>query len=618
MSAAFSHGPIAPSAPTCRFRGALLSALGMAVALSGLAGCSRGRTSEPQATLTTAQAAAPVGQGFNLNASDLRFILQQIRIAESHAAGGTLLGPGPDQVGHPTLPFGLRTVDGRFNNLQPGQAGYGAADQVFPRVLPPSFRPAESGTSYAQKRGLVVDSRPRTVSNLIVDQTVNNPAAVVAAGPVPDIDPETGIIFIPNVAPDVGLSAPYNSIFTLFGQFFDHGLDLATKGGGTVFVPLQPDDPLFAPDGPNFMLLTRATNRPGPDGVLGDDPATPEDESADDVQEATNTTTPFVDQNQTYTSHPSHQVFLRQYRLDAAGRPVASGKLIDGAIARNIGNWSEVKAQARSLLGIALEDLDVLNVPLLATDAYGRFQRGPSGFPQVVFPGGALAEGNPAAPIAVAGSVKTGHAFLDDIAHHAAPVGDHDGNPATPPQPLLPDGDPGTADDHDPATYDDELLGAHFVTGDGRGNENIGLTMIHTVFHSEHNRLVDDIHGLINATLTPGEILEWNAANPASGWDYGERLFQAARFVTEMEYQHLVFEEFARKVQPRSTSSPATTPRSTRPSWPSSRTPSTASATRCSPRRWPASTPTAPPTTCRCSPPSSTRWPSTTTAPAGR
>ena len=34
-----------------------------------------------------------------------------------------------------------------------------------------------------------------------------------------------------------------------------------------------------------------------------------------------------------------------------------------------------------------------------------------------------------------------------------------------------------------------------------------------------------------------------------SGWN-GERLFQAARFVTEMQYQHLVFEEFARKVQP--------------------------------------------------------------------
>src|SRR4029077_3242460 len=31
---------------------------------------------------------------------------------------------------------------------------------------------------------------------------------------------------------------------------------------------------------------------------------------------------------------------------------------------------------------------------------------------------------------------------------------------------------------------------------------------------------------------------------------FGERMFQAARFVTEMEYQHLVFEEFARKIQP--------------------------------------------------------------------
>src|SRR5690606_18200069 len=32
-------------------------------------------------------------------------------------------------------------------------------------------------------------------------------------------------------------------------------------------------------------------------------------------------------------------------------------------------------------------------------------------------------------------------------------------------------------------------------------------------------------------------------------WD-GERLFQVGRFTNEMEYQHLVFEEFARKMQP--------------------------------------------------------------------
>ena len=38
--------------------------------------------------------------------------------------------------------------------------------------------------------------------------------------------------------------------------------------------------------------------------------------------------------------------------------------------------------------------------------------------------------------------------------------------------------------------------------------------------------------------------------SPRLEWD-GERLFQAAKFGTEMQYQHLVFEEFARTVQPQ-------------------------------------------------------------------
>ena len=77
---------------------------------------------------------------------------------------------------------------------------------------------------------------------------------------------------ITNAAPDEGLSAPFNSWFTLFGQFFDHGLDLVGKGGsGTVFIPLMPDDPLYVPGSPtNFMVLTRATvlGR-APDGIMG-------------------------------------------------------------------------------------------------------------------------------------------------------------------------------------------------------------------------------------------------------------------------------------------------------------------------------------------------------------
>ncbi|MCY1547976.1 hypothetical protein D9M68_840610 [compost metagenome] len=53
-------------------------------------------------------------------------------------------------------------------------------------------------------------------------------------------------LFIPNTAPDEGLSAGFNSWFTLFGQFFDHGLDLVNKGGnGNIYIPLQLDDPLY-------------------------------------------------------------------------------------------------------------------------------------------------------------------------------------------------------------------------------------------------------------------------------------------------------------------------------------------------------------------------------------
>jgi Ca2+-binding RTX toxin-like protein len=478
--------------------------------------------------------AAPVGQGFNLNASDLRFILRQIEIAEQHAATatpqnpcGTLLGTGPHQippgtVGE-TLPWGLRTVDGSCNNLVAGQETFGAADEPFPRLVARKLRSAEVG-SYAQVGGLVTDSQPRIISNLIVDQTASNPAAVEAAGEVPQVDGNSYVI--PNVAPDVGLSAPYNSWFTLFGQFFDHGLDLVNKGGnGAVMIPLQPDDPLYVAGSPlNFMVLTRAT--------------------IDADGEAINQTSPFIDQSQTYSSHPSHQVFLRAYEADASGRPAATGGLITGTTG-GMATWADVKAQAATQLGIELVDTDALAVPLLRTDPYGRFERGPSGYPLLVtglgpdgFPNSAddtVVEGDPTAPVGTAGAVRTGHAFLDDIAHHAAP------SPT-----RSPDADPGTVDDADPTTYDDEMLDAHFVAGDGRVNENIGLITVHHVFHSEHNRLTGQIKQVITDD-DPAMLSEWQVAPGV--WN-GERIFQAARFVTEMEYQHLAFEEFARKVQP--------------------------------------------------------------------
>jgi Ca2+-binding RTX toxin-like protein len=609
--------------------------------------------------------------------SDLEFILKQIKIAEDHAlfeqSGGTqgkpLFGP-TGSIPTYNLAWGLRTVDGTYNNpLYPER---GAADNPFPEHLGTDYRPAEgtdldmdgpggqppvpTAPNYNPSnspQNIVVDGSVRTISNLIVDQTLGNPSAILTAlqraGIVAPADQMTvtgtisaayeplkplfnavntaarehaeasaaasaspqnealqqaaadalaaleaaraaldasddalmtlltnsGIelsganVVITNTAPDEGLSAPFNSWFTLFGQFFDHGLDLVAKGGsGTVFIPLQADDPLYDPASPtNFMVLTRASVGAGTDGIMN---------TADDVRPVNNTTS-FVDQNQTYTSHPSHQVFLRQYEL-VNGRPVATGNLIEGDDG-GMATWADVKAQARDILGIELLDVHVGNLPLLATDAYGNFIPDlTTGFPQVVMAGPpqSLASGTPEAPLSLVDfvdadndpltpdvmvhlAVRTGHAFLADIAHNAVPDG-------------LADGDieiglnnPG----FEPGDYDNELLDAHFIAGDGRANENIGLTAVHHVFHAEHNRLVQhtkevvfaDAEAMLQDGASQAEAVaflnEWLAVDVAEvpataaglSWD-GERLFQAAKFGTEMQYQHLVFEEFARKIQP--------------------------------------------------------------------
>ena len=549
--------------------------------------------------MSASRAANIVGEGFTVTPADLAFILKQIKIAEAHsavlAAQGpgdstdpvrcqAMIGTGPNQIESPLVSFGLRTVDGACNNLQPGQATYGAADQTFPRLTKPVFAPAEpitnalpvgplGPTSYAQTSGSVIDSEPRMVSNLIVDQTSENPAAVAAAGfpvrsqgnegvvpcttepttpggtdgrPVGCVPAHTSLD-IPNVTTDVGLSPPFNSLFTIFGQFFDHGLDKITNGGnGTVFVPLKADDPLVTrgPDGiagngdevpasQRFMVLTRGTLVTGPDGF----------------RNAPNTDTPFVDQSQTYSSHSSHQVFLRQYVDNSAGRPVTTGKFLSTPDGEGLATWLMIKAQARTSLGIALRDTDVNDIPLIEADPYGNFIPGPNGLPQMRTTSGGFVEGNRAAPVPVpADAVRVGTAFLNDIAHSADP------GPISTPKPA--DTDTVAGDKLDspvPAgSYDNELLDLHAICGDGRCNENIALQAIHQVFHDEHDRLIDDIKNTLTTDTTAGaggRLLEWKLALGADGWN-GQRLFQAARFVTEMQYQHLVFEEFARKVQP--------------------------------------------------------------------
>lgn len=47
------------------------------------------------------------------------------------------------------------------------------------------------------------------------------------------------------------------------------------------------------------------------------------------------------------------------------------------------------------------------------------------------------------------------------------------------------------------------MLDAHYATGDGRGNENVSLTVVHHIFHGEHNLVADHVK---EVALTSGDI----------------------------------------------------------------------------------------------------------------
>lgn len=432
-----------------------------------------------------------------LNTADL-LVIQAAILAGSKPALGT--------------PFnstqGLRGVDGTFNNISHAtifdQYGntvntdtYGNVNQPFIYFTTPVFRDigAPGGSdNYAQ--GLSVsDPTPRIISNLVVN-TNTDPAPGKLVQPFLPTDGS----HIGNPGDPALFITPFNSLMTIFGQFFDHGLDFIAKGGsGTVMIPLLSNDPNFVIGSPtNFMPLTRATVS-APIAVLPDGTPLPAGMTGTNL----NTTAPLVDQSQTYGSSDAMAFYLKEY--DSFG--VATGRLVthsDGGMA----TWKDIKDNAAKK-GITLTDAHVFNAPT----------------PVFVGPGanqwtiGAL----------------TNQAFLADIAHSADPTGKF-GNPDldTIITPVVP-GPP-------LATYDNELLDAHYVAGDPRANENIALTAVHSVFHGEHNRLVDQIKNLIaqQDQVTPGFAQQWN----------GDQIFQAAKFANEMQYQHMVFEEFARRVSP--------------------------------------------------------------------
>ena len=287
----------------------------------------------------------------------------------------------------PSEPYGLRNVQGLFNNISgPKAAAWGAAFTPFARSSNANYSnymtgPANLAAQYANPFATVNDSTPRMISQTVDSYAALERVELAAPGTITDhniyqvTDVTTGLPTVGGFDAD-GLPLAGGLYFVddfirnlntlagdptltgwsvIFGQFLDHGLDFIGKGGNTtagvsskVYIPLDPTDPLYDPaNGVTRLSISRATvNNPlaaGRDGMFrtADDIISPGYDNiygtADDVNGPTNPdyinhVSPYIDQSQTYGSDDSTTNLLRQWVVDpVSGRFVAGMYLFDGA-----------------------------------------------------------------------------------------------------------------------------------------------------------------------------------------------------------------------------------------------------------------------------------------------
>ena len=173
--------------------------------------------------------------------------------------------------------LGIRDLEGTGNNR--AHLDYGSADQPFIRLTDAHYGAYNETTHNRDINPLFSGLDPRAISNILGTQEANLS----------------------------GNAAGVNSLFTAFGQYFDHGLDFLGKGGnGTI----QIGTPGMFPDPAD---LTRGTV----DSI-----------DANGIPQHLNKTSPFADQNQTYGSNELVGQFLRE----GDGQGWFSGKLLEGGV----------------------------------------------------------------------------------------------------------------------------------------------------------------------------------------------------------------------------------------------------------------------------------------------
>ena len=420
--------------------------------------------------------------------------------------------------------------------------------------------------------------------------------------------------FYGNVASIAG-NAPNNGWFVLFGQFFDHGLDFIDKNSGyKITIPLATTDPLYGVIGQDgkpttSITIVRAT-------VAGQD--------AQGNASYVNHTSPYIDQSQTYGSHADVTQIMREWVQDP-NRPgiwEPGAKLLDGHQTQSytaadgtqttatLPTLNELRAGLKSEGNRADLTWEDLTQNLRHRAADGSIAHDAAG-KEILTGDVLLRDMNPHFDVARLGSV-TGRAAMATLGLTFDANGQLAGglsalapyinfaNFGINTTPYGAPGTPLTLEQHNAVS---ELLlesvGDHYIAGDGRANENFGLTAVHHVWHEEHSFQINNIettvqnlddqatktgatngtalnpgHKMLHdwqvaVTVTPGAALASGVAvaglalaahyenaagnyTDAAGnisWDQ-EKLFQAAKMTVEMEYQHIAVDQYARAVTP--------------------------------------------------------------------
>ncbi|BAN49815.1 peroxidase family protein [Metapseudomonas resinovorans] len=527
-------------------------------------------------------------------------------------------------------PIGLRNVSGYFNNLTHDGHAWGSFGQDFIRLTLPDYShyvrqnvdnaawlqylashpdaDIANATPYADPSASVVDYTPRMISQTIASAgvvfardaqghilhdangvaVVSDPGLLGQLGEADPTSPDSGQYFIRNLNTVSG-DPSTTGWFTLFGQFFDHGLDFIDKPSqtATITIPLAPDDPLYGSIGPDGQPVRSITIHRASVGSV-DAAGNPQYRNLD---------SPYIDQNQTYGSDAAVTQLLREWVADPShpGQYRAGARLFDGTTLSDEAAWTldgvlthqtlPTLAELRAhIVATGRDDLtwdDLANFRVRDEQGHVLDADPNSAGVQAVYTREALLlDMNPHFDDA-----HVDQARLAGLDANIASVSFAPGNPYGIAIHYL-DGSVKTLFDLvDPANFSilaapgsadyavaNELLlesvGDHYIAGDGRANENFGLTAIHHVFHEDHNVQlinlqreilqadvgvrhnwqvgVDNGAGVFytdaagNYTLADGLTLSWNQ----------DHLFQAAKLAVEMEYQHVAIDQYARLITP--------------------------------------------------------------------